>query len=154
MKVRSAEEIKAFCEKYAAPLGLCVAEVEFKQGKNPSLTVFIDKEGGVSLDDCERLHNAINDPIDDFDPTFGEPYTLNVSRLGADRPFKTEKDFLSHIDKMVEVKLNVAIKGKKYFEGVLKKYDGKEIVVKVDDKTTLSIDLKTVQKVSDYIDFN
>ena len=54
----------------------------------------------------------------------------------------------------MEVRLLTAIKGKKYLEGVLKKYDGKEIVITVDEKTTLSIDLKTVQKVSDYIDFN
>ncbi len=154
MKVLSNEEIRAFCEKYAAPLGIAVKEVEFKKGKNPSLTVFIDKEGGVSLDDCEALHNAIYDPIDELDPTFGEPYTLNVSSLGADRPFKTENDFLSHIDKMVEVRLKNAVKGKKYLEGVLIKYDGKEIVVKTDEKTTLSLDLKTVQKVSEYIDFN
>ena len=154
MKVKSTDEIKEFCAKYAEPLGIRIEEVEFKQGKNPSLTVFIDKDGGVSLDDCEKLHNAINDPIDVLDPTFGEPYTLNVSSLGADRPFKTEKDFLSHIDKMVEVRLLTAIKGKKYLEGVLKKYDGREIVIKTDEKTTLSIDLKSVQKVSDYIDFN
>ncbi|MBQ9485404.1 MAG: ribosome maturation factor RimP [Clostridia bacterium] len=154
MKIKPVEEIKALCEKYAAPLGLTVAETEFKQGKNPTLTVFIDKEGGVSLDDCEALHNAIFDPLDELDPTFGLPYTLNVSSLGADRPFKTEKDFLSHIGKKVEIKLYAAVKGKKFYEGELLEYDGERIVVKTDAKTVLSLELKSVVKVSEYIDFN
>ncbi len=147
------EEIKSLCDKYAAPLGLAVDSVEFKQGKNPALTVFIDKDGGVSLDDCEKLHNAIFEPLDELDPTFGAAYTLNVSSLGADRPFKTERDFLSHIGKKVEVKLYAAVKGKKFIEGELISYDGEHIVVKMDEKNTFSFDLKSVVKVNEYIDF-
>ena len=153
MKIKPVEEIKALCEKYAAPIGITVAEVEFKQGKNPALTVFIDKACGVSLDDCEKLHNAIFDPLDELDPTYGQPYTLNVSSLGADRPFKTEEDFNSHIGKMVEVKLYAAVKGKKLMDGELVGYDGERIVLKT-DKETFSFDLKSVVKVNEYIDFN
>ena len=153
MKIKPIEEIKSLCDKYAAPLGLTVDSVEFKQGKNPALTVFIDKAGGVSLDDCEKLHNAIFEPLDELDPTFGATYTLNVSSLGADRPFKTERDFLSHIGKKVEVKLYAAVKGKKFIEGELISYDGEHIVVKMDEKNTFSFDLKSVVKVSEYIDF-
>lgn len=147
------EEIKSLCEKYAAPLGIAVADVEFKQGKSPALTVFIDKAGGVSLDDCEKLHNAIFDPLDDLDPTYGQPYTLNVSSLGADRPFKTAEDFNSHIGKKVEVKLYAAVKGKKFYDGELISYDGERIVLKT-VKETFSFDLKSVVKVNEYIDFN
>lgn len=153
MKIKPVEEIKSLCDKYAAPLGLTVDSVEFKQGKNPALTVFIDKTGGVSLDDCEKLHNAIFEPLDELDPTFGAAYTLNVSSLGADRPFKTERDFLSHIGKKVEVKLYAAVKGKKFIEGELISYDGEHIVVKMDEKNTFSFDLKSVVKVNEYIDF-
>ena len=147
------EEIKSLCEKYAAPLGIAVADVEFKQGKSPALTVFKDKAGGVSLDDCEKLHNAIFDPLDDLDPTYGQPYTLNVSSLGADRPFKTAEDFNSHIGKKVEVKLYAAVKGKKFYDGELISYDGERIVLKT-VKETFSFDLKSVVKVNEYIDFN
>ena len=97
MKVKSNQEILEFCQPIAEQVGVNVVEVEFKQGKNPSLTIFIEKEGGVDLDSCEKFHRAIDAPIDELDPTFGLPYTLNVSSLGIDRPFKTEKDFLSHI---------------------------------------------------------
>ena len=154
MKVKSNAEILEFCQKIVSPLGIDVVEVEFKQGKNPSLTVYIAKDGGVDLDACEKVHRARYEPIDELDPTFGEAYTLNVSSLGADRPFKTEKDFNSHIGKMVEVKLKVAIKGKKYYEGELLSYDGERIVLKVDAKNTLSIELKSIVKVNTYIDFN
>lgn len=152
LKIKPVEEIKSLCEKDAAPLGLTVDSVEFKQGKNPALTVFIDKTGGVSLDDCEKLHNAIFEPLDELDPTFGLAYTLNVSSLGADRPFKTDEDFNSHIGKMVEVKLYAAVKGKKFYEGELISYDGERIVLKT-VKDTFSFDLKSVVKVNEYIDF-
>lgn len=153
MKVKSNEEITEFVSAIANNLGITVAEVEFKQGKNPALTIFIDKDGGVDLDTCALLHNAISDPLDEFDPTFGQPYTLNVSSLGIDRPFKTEKDFLSHIGKRVEVKLYSSVRGKKFYDGILTAYDGKTVTLKVDDKTTFTIELKNVVKMNEYIDF-
>ena len=153
MKVKSNQEILEFCRGIGEPLGVKVVEIEFKQGKNPSLTIFIDKDGGVDLDTCELFHRAIDEPIDEYDPTFGQPYTLNVSSLGLDRPFKTDEDFLSHIGKMVEVKLYASIKGKKYLEGELLSYDKKSIVIKTVDGDTLSIELKSIVKVNQYIDF-
>ena len=149
MKVKSNAEIKEFCQEIANGLNLTVADVEFKQGKNPSLTIFIDKEGGVDLDTCELFHRAIDEPIDQLDPTFGAPYTLNVSSLGIDRPFKSDADFNSHIGERVEVKLVNSIKGKKFYDGILTSYDGKVITLKVDEKTTFTIDLKNVVKVND-----
>jgi ribosome maturation factor RimP len=153
MKVKSNEEIAEFLSGIAQPLGITVYEVQFKQGKNPELTVFIDKDGGVDLDTCELLHRAIDEPLDQFDPTFGLPYRLNVSSLGIDRPFKTDKDFNSHIGKKVEVKLKESIRGKKFYDGVLVSYDGKQIALKVDEKNTFTIDLKNTVKVNEYIDF-
>lgn len=153
MKVKSNEEIQAFCQNVATPLGVTVAEVEFKQGKNPELSIFIDKDGGIDLDTCELFHRAIDEPLDEFDPTFGQPYRLNVSSLGIDRPFKSEKDFNSHIGQRVEVKLNTSIKGKKFYDGILVDYDGKTIKLRVNDKDTFTIDLKNTIKVNEYIDF-
>ncbi len=154
MKVKSKEEITAFCSKYASELGVYIYDVEFKQGKNPSLTIFIDKDGGVDLDLCEKFHNVILEPIDELDPTFNMPYTLNVSSPGADRPFKTEQDFISHIGKMVEVKLYASVKGKKFYEGILVSFDDKSVVIKVDQKNTFTFDVKNVVKVNEYIEFN
>ncbi|MBE5734569.1 MAG: hypothetical protein E7347_05945, partial [Clostridiales bacterium] len=87
-------------------------------------------------------------------PTFGKVSTLNVSSLGADRPFKTDEDFNSHIGERVEVKLVNSIKGKKFYDGILVSYDGKIITLKVDEKNTFTIDLKNTVKVNEYIDFD
>ena len=154
MKIKSLVEIKTFLQDIATSLGVVVADVEFKQGKNPSLTVYIDKDGGVDLDTCELFHRAIDAPLDELDPTFGQAYVLNVSSLGADRPFKTDNDFNSHIGEKVEVKLINSIKGKKFYDGVLTSYDGKIITLKVDEKNTFTIDLKNIVKVNEYIDFD
>lgn len=153
MKVKTNDEILAVCRDVGDKMGIKVAEVQFKQGKNPSLTVFIDKEGGVDLDCCEAYHKAIDAPLDDLDPTFGMPYTLNVSSLGIDRPFVSEEDFLSHIGKRVEVKLSSAIRGKKFYDGILLSYDKKTASIRVNDKTAFTIDMKNVVKMNEYIDF-
>ncbi len=153
MKVKSNQEILEFAQKIANPLGIDCVEVEFKQGKNPELTLYIDKEGGVDLNTCELFHNAINEPLDELDPTFGQPYRLNVSSLGIDRPFKTDKDFISHIGQKVEVKLYSSIKGKKFYDGILMSYDKDKITLKVDEKNTFTIELKNIVKVNEYIDF-
>lgn len=153
MKVKSNEEIKAFLEPIANEVGVKIVEMEFKLGKNPSLTVFIDKDGGVDLDTCEVFHNAIFDPLDELNPSFDMPYTLNVSSLGIDRPFKTDEDFLSHVGQRVEVKLYASIKGKKFYDGILVSYGNGQVTLKVDEKNTFTIELKNIVKMNEYIDF-
>ena len=153
MKVKKIEEIFELCTKIAEPLGIRVVDIEFKQGKNPALTIFIDKEGGIDLDSCEIFHRAVDQPLDELDPTFGLPYTLNVSSPGVDRPFKTDDDFNRHIGQRVEVKLYNSIKGKKFYDGILESYDGKNITLKVDAKNTFTIELKNAVKVNEYVDF-
>jgi ribosome maturation factor RimP len=131
MKIKPKEEIEAFLKNIGDDMGIEVVEAEFKLSKNPSLTVFIDKEGGVDLEACEKFHKAIDEPLDTFDPTYGLAYTLNVSSLGLDRPFKTEKDFLKNIGNEVEFKLFAPFMGKKQFEGILKEYDTNFIIVEI-----------------------
>ena len=106
---------------------------EFKNSKNPSLTVDIDKDGGVDLDACEAFHNAIDAPLDEFNPYDGA-YTLNVSSPGLDRPLKTERDFTRALGEDVEIKLFAPMRGKKYFEGTLTGYDGNTVTVKIGEK--------------------
>ena len=153
MKIKPVEDIKALCKKIAEPLNVEIFDVEFKQGKNPALTIYLKKSGGMDMDTCEAFHNAVSEPLDAFDPTYGEPYTLNVSSAGIDWPFRTEEDFVSHIGKKVEVWLNTTIKGKKEIDGILEKYDGKSAVIKVNEKLTLSVEMKNVVKMNEFIDF-
>ena len=78
MNIKPIEEIRAFLEKYAAPMGIEIVDVEFDK-RSEALTVFIETADGVDLDTCEKFHNAIMEPIDELDPSLGAPYTLNVS---------------------------------------------------------------------------
>lgn len=154
MKVKSNEEIENALRVVVEEQGVMLAEIEFKQGKNPSLTVFIDKDEGITLDDCENVHNAIDPVLDELDPTYGEPYTLNVSSLGLDRPFKREEDFAKNLGKKVEVRLKKSVGGKKEYDGELAYYDGEIIRLKISDDKMLTFDLKKqVEKVNKYIDF-
>lgn len=154
MKVKSNEEIENALRVVVEEQGVRLAEIEFKQGKNPSLTVFIDKDDGITLDDCENVHNAIDPVLDKLDPTYGEPYTLNVSSLGLDRPFKREEDFAGNLGKKVEVWLKKSVGGKKEYDGELSYYDGEIIRLKISDDKMLTFDIKKqVEKVNKYIDF-
>ena len=152
MKAKSNEEIKAFLDPIAEGLGIEIVEVEFKNSKNPSLTVYIDKDGGVDLDACEAFHNAIDAPLDEFNPYDGA-YTLNVSSPGLDRPLKTERDFLKKIGKDVEIKLYAPIKGVKYFEGTLINYDGNNVTVKISGEDTV-IPLNRIAKINEAVKFD
>ena len=88
----------------AESFGLEVVEVEYaKKHDGMNLTVFIDKEGGITINDCEMLHRAIDEPLDQLNPTDDQPYILNVSSLGLDRPLTTQRDFIRNKGKEIEV---------------------------------------------------
>lgn len=156
MKVRTVEEIERALRPVAEELGVEIYEVIFKQGKDPSLTIFLDteKEGGIDLDTCEAFHNAADPILDELDPTYGQPYTLNVSSPGLDRPFRKESDFSRNLGKKVEVKLYAPRKGKKLFEAVLLGYDLKGGNVTLDEGgEVFKLNLTQIVKISQAIDF-
>lgn len=117
------ESVQRLVAPIAEKLGLEVVEVEYSKKYNGmNLTVFIDKVGGVNINDCEALHRAIDEPLDQLDPIEGA-YTLNVSSLGLDRPLTTMRDFERNLNKKITVKLYQAIDKKKIFDGTLVSYD-------------------------------
>ena len=118
MKVKPTEEIVSFLQPIAKEVGVEIVDAEWN-AREKSLTVFIDREGGIDLDICERFHRAIDEPLDEFDPTYGQPYTLNCSSPGLDRPFKKQADFERHLGEPIEVHLYAPYEGKKYYEGEL-----------------------------------
>jgi ribosome maturation factor rimP len=152
MRVMDPEKIADFLRPIGDSLGVEVVEAEFRQGQNPSLTVYIDRAGGIDLDACEAFHNAIDEPLDELDPTYGAPYTLNVSSLGLDRPFRKAADFEKNIGEEVEVKLYASVRGKKYWEGILLSYDGEAIRLRA-GKETFTLELKQIAKINKAIHF-
>ena len=153
MKFKSVEEITSALLPMATAMDIEIVEVEAKVTKNPYITVFIDTESGVDLDTCEKFHNAIDPVLDDFDPSYGASYTLNVSSPGLDRPLKTDRDFQKRIGKDVEVKLFAPLKGKKYFECKLVDYDGNNVVLKDGDEE-FKLPLVRIAKINEAIKFD
>ncbi len=153
MKIKPIEEIQGTLQPIADELGIEIVEVEFKQGKEPALTVYIDIEGGVDLNTCEKFHRAIDPVLDEADPTFGTPYTLNVSSPGLDRPLKTDRDYQKCIGQKVEVKLFAPMQGKKQFEMTLVGHD--ETCVYLEDKgAELKLEKAKIAKICRAIDFD
>ncbi|MBQ8291653.1 MAG: ribosome maturation factor RimP [Clostridia bacterium] len=153
MKIKTVEEIQNALQPIAEAMSIEIVEVEFKQGREPALTVYIDIEGGVDLDTCEKFHRAIDPVLDEFDPTFGAPYTLNVSSPGLDRPLKTQRDFDKCMGENVEIKLYAPLRGKKLIEAKLVGYDGN--CVSVEDKgEVIKLEKSKIAKICRAIDFS
>ncbi len=126
-----ADEVYKLVLPIAESFGLEVVEVLYeKKYSGMNLTIVIDKEDGVTIDDCEKLHRAIDAPLDELDP-IDESYILNVSSPGIDRPLKTERDYRRNINKKISVKLYKPQNGKKVFQGVLVSYDEQSLTVEV-----------------------
>lgn len=151
MNIKPLSELKTFLEGYATPMGIEIVDIEFSD-KDKTLTVFIETENGIDLDTCEAFHNAIMEPIDEFDPTYDVPYTLNVSSPGLDRPFKTQRDFERNVGKEVEVKLYAPVKGKKFLEGELVSFDENAVEIKT-SKETIKIQRNRIAKINKAIKF-
>ena len=100
------------------------------------LRIYIDKEGGVDILDCEKVSRALSDLLDEADPIEGTTYnpiwnTLEVSSAGAERPLKRPGDFERFIGSPVAVKLYKARNGRKEFAGTLAGYDNGDVTVTV-----------------------
>ena len=153
MKVKTNQEIQDVLQPLADEMQIEIVEVEFKQGREPALTIYIDTENGVDLNTCEAFHRAIDPILDELDPTFGAPYTLNVSSPGLDRPLKTERDFNKCMGKKVEVKLFAPMQGKKFFEAVLVGFD--EHCVSIDlGGEVLKLEKSKIAKINRAIEFD
>ena len=151
MKIKPVSEIREFLEKIAASMDIELVDVEWND-RDASLTVYIDTVDGVDLNTCEKFHNAILEPIDELDPTYDAPYTLNVSSPGLDRPFKTERDFARNLNKEIEIKLFAPLKGKKYIEGTLAAYDENSVTVAA-GKEEIKISRNKIAKINKAIKF-
>ncbi len=110
-----------------------LVDVEYvKEGSNYYLRAYIDKEGGISVNDCEVVSRAFSDILDVNDFIDGA-YILEVSSPGLGRPLKKEKDYARSIGKELEIRTYRAIKKQKEFYGILKDYDDKTVTIENED---------------------
>src|ERR1041384_593723 len=132
------EETLAKVRTLAAPLaaqeGLELVDVEFGGGGGrQTLRLYIDKPGGVSLDDCTSVSRAVSAALDVEDPLEGA-YDLEVSSPGLDRPLRTPEHFEKYKGSKVRVKTYAPVGDRKVFVGILKGYVEGNVVVDVDGK--------------------
>ena len=128
------ERVESLIETTVNDLGYELYDVEYtKEGKDYFLRIFIDKEAGIDLNDCEKVNDGINDLLDQAD-YIKEQYFLEVSSPGIERILKKDKHLQANIGTLVEIKMFKAIDGQKVLQGILKEFNKENIVLELEDK--------------------
>ena len=141
------EAVEEIVENLLTDTDLELVAVDYVREKDWYLRVFIDKEGGIEIDDCQALSGRLEEILDEKDIIKGS-YILEVSSPGLDRELKKPKDIQREKGKTVDVSLFAPVDGNKLIVGVLKDYDGENITI---DEQTIS--MADVAQVRLHIDF-
>lgn len=116
-----------------------LVDVEYvKEGPHRYLRVYMDKEGGITLEDCQNISESISEPLDRED-FIDEAYFLEVSSPGLDRPLKKEEDYIRFAGENIEVKLYEALNGEKVYEGELLGLSENRVELALDNKEIVKI---------------
>lgn len=150
------EEFESMTEKLLKPitdeLGFEVVDIEYvKEGSDMYLRSYIDKEGGITIDDCEAVSRRLDKLLDE-ENFITDPYILEVSSPGLGRQLKKEKDFIREQGKSVDIKCFKAVDKVKEFTGILKSHDDDTFTITT-DKGDIVIERSNVAKISLSIDF-
>lgn len=128
------QQITELIEAKINNIGYELYDVEYsKKGKEYYLTIYIDSENGISLDDCEKVTNEINDTLDEAD-YIKEQYFLEVSSPGLERILKKDKHLQNSIGEKVEMSLYTKVDNNKQYEGILKNFTDKEVTLEINEQ--------------------
>lgn len=135
-----------------------LVDVEYvKEGKQWFLRIFIDKPGGIDIEECVLASEKISEALDQLDPDpIPHAYFLEVSSPGAERPLKTEEDLKKAIQEYIHVSLYQQIEGQKQWEGTLIDLNDEELVLDISNhkqQKTMSIPRTSIAKVRKAIKF-
>ncbi len=137
----------------AEEYGVRVVDIELAGSvRRPTVKIFIDKEGGVTLDDCERVSRAMSAVLDVEDP-IRTPYVLEVSSPGLDRPLKGLRDFASNVGKLARVITKEAIGGQTFFIGRIVEVKGDMIRLLIENREEIEVPYEKVSKARLEIEF-
>ena len=129
------EKTEQLLEPVVSGLGFELVDVEYvKEGGTWYLRAYIDKPGGITVDDCEAVSRQFSDILDEKD-YIEDSYVFEVSSPGLGRPLKKEKDFARSIGEEVEIRTYRAIDRQKEFTGILKDYDENTVTIVYEDET-------------------
>jgi ribosome maturation factor RimP len=150
-KKNIASKVKDAVEKVITDLGYALWDVTlYKEGPELLLEISIDKDGGVTIEDCSIVTKAVDPIIDALDPIEDE-YSLLVSSAGSDRELRTPEhmDYAMHKNLTVHLKLFTAFEGAKEYEGKLNSHNSDIISIDVNEKV-LEIPKKIISKITAY----
>lgn len=154
-KQNTVARVEEIITPYAKELGLDIWDIQFKkEGTGWYLRIFIDKEGGVDINDCVDMTHAITKPLDDADP-ISQSYMLEVSSPGVERELVRDEHFEKYVGAPVMIRLIRAVDGVRDFIGTMTAYEDKKITVKLKDDTEMTFEKKDTSYVKlDDFDIN
>ena len=121
-----------------------LVDVEFvKEAGEWYLRSYIDKEGGITINDCEAVSRLFSEKLDEED-FIEESYIMEVSSPGLGRPLKKEKDYKRSMGKELEIRTYKAIDREKEFYGILQAYDDSSVTIETEEGTTRTFDKKDI----------
>lgn len=130
-----------------------LVDVEYvKEGSTWYLRAYIDKEGGITVNDCEDVARAMNPILDELDYIEGS-YTFEVSSPGLGRPLKKEKDYVRNLGKEVEIRTYRPIQHEKEFYGTLTAYDAETVTIVTGEEETLIFEKSDIALIRQALDF-
>ncbi len=133
--------------------GFELVDVEYvKEAGTWYLRAYIDKEGGITVDDCETVSRAFSDLLDQED-YIEDAYIMEVSSPGLGRPLKKEKDYKRSIGKNLEIRTYRAIDGSKEFYGILKSYDQDTVTIAEEDGAERTFEKSSISLIRLAFDF-
>ena len=138
-------------EKIIAPTKLELVDVEYVRERNWYLRVFIDKEGGVNLEDCQSVSEKLSKILDEKDP-ISDNYLLEVSSPGLDRVLRKEKDFIRYAGRTVDIHFFKPHDGTKLMVAEIVKKEGTLLTVQKDGKEE-QLDMSEISQIRLHIDF-
>ncbi len=157
MMLTRREDIEKRTEELVLPILMTnrfeLVDVEFvKEGGNRYLRAYIDKPGGITVDDCEVVSRALSDLLDRED-YIADSYILEVSSPGLGRPLKKDKDFERSMGEEVELRLYRPRNHEKEFRGILSGYDGGTVTIELEDGEQTSFEKGEIALIRLAIDF-
>lgn len=142
------EKIEELVTKPITDLGYRVYDVMYvKEGKDNFLRIFIDNDKGISLDDCEKVNDAITDMLDEAD-LIKDQYFLEISSPGVERNIRKDKHFEESIGKEVNIKLFKPLENKeKEITGILKGFDKETVKIETDKNEEITIPRNNISSI-------
>ena len=147
------QQTESLLEPIVTEMGFELVDVEYiKEGGTWYLRAYIDKPGGITVDDCEAVSRRFSDILDEKD-YIEDSYVFEVSSPGLGRPLKKEKDFKRSIGEEVEVRTYRAVERQKEFVGILERYDEKTVTIVYEDGGEQTFDRSDIALIRLALDF-